>query len=413
MSEPSGSALGAGFDRARMHRERHDRLVGAAREAGFDAAVLLGQGNVGYSTGTRVVAADQARAIHRRPVALVATDGAAPHVWTWYPDGAPDWLPPEHVHPGVDLESDDGAQALLDALPSGAIAVDETTMPLRAALRDAGRAIVDVGSALGAAKAVKTPDELACIRHAQAINEAAIDALLPHVVPGVTGVELTGRFLEAIVGLGATNNNVDPIWQTMPSAIADGPWSATGDLVFPLSSDATPFAEGDVVWVDNGLAFEGYMSDYGHTWIVGHDPDARQRDQARRWRELVDTVLGVVRAGATARDLTRAALGVDPAGRRPWLPHLYLAHGSGTESAEPPFIGTDLGDAFDETVVLEAGNVIVLEPVIWDDAHAGFRAEQIVTVTDDGWLPLSHPSWAGWGLEVEPGLEAESGEGGS
>jgi len=168
--------------------------------------------------------------------------------------------------------------------------------------------------------------------------------------------------------------------------------------VFPLSADDRPFVEDDLVWVDNGLAYEGYMSDYGHTWVVGRDPDALQRDQARRWRDLVGAVLAVVRAGASARDLTRAAVeavGTASAGR-PWLPHLYLAHGSGTESAEPPFIGTDLGDEFDETIVLEAGNVIVLEPVIWDDGHGGFRAEQIVAVTATGWTPLSHLRWDGW-----------------
>ena len=46
--------------------------------------------------------------------------------------------------------------------------------------------------------------------------------------------------------------------------------------------------------------------------------------------------------------------------------------------------------AFDETVVLKPGNVLVLEPVIWDDGHSGFRAEDIVTVTDDGAEVLSN-----------------------
>ena len=385
-------------DLARMHRERHGRLVGSIRDQGFDAIMLLGQGNVSYATGTRVVASDQARAIHRRPLALVTADGEAPHVWTWYPDGVPAWLPPDRVHPGLDLECDDGARALLDALPAGRVGIDEVTMPVRTALRAADRDVGDAGPALAVAKGVKTSDELACIRRAQAINEAAIAALLPHVVPGVTGIELSGQFLESIFALGATANNVDPIWQAMPATIAEGPWSGTGGLVFPLSADDRPFVEDDLVWVDNGLAYEGYMSDYGHTWVVGRDPDALQRDQARRWRDLVGAVLAVVRAGASARDLTRAAVeavGTTSAGR-PWLPHLYLAHGSGTESAEPPFIGTDLGDEFDETIVLEAGNVIVLEPVIWDDGHGGFRAEQIVAVTATGWTPLSHLRWDGW-----------------
>jgi hypothetical protein len=32
----------------------------------------------------------------------------------------------------------------------------------------------------------------------------------------------------------------------------------------------------------------------------------------------------------------------------------------------------------------------VLEPVIWDDGAAGYRAEEVVAITDDGWAPLSN-----------------------
>ena len=215
-------------------------------------------------------------------------------------------------------------------------------------------------------------------------------------VPGTPATALTGRFLRRALELGASWNHVDPIWQVMPRAVADGPYSATGGVVFPTVTTSRPLARGDVVWVDNGLAYEGYMSDYGHTWLVGDTPDQHRRDQSRRWRDVVAATLAVTKPGATARDLTRAAIAAAGDGDRPWLPHLYLAHGSGTDSAEPPFVGTDLGDAFDESVVLESGMVMVLEPVIWDDGRGGFRAEQVVTVTDDGWRSLSELTWDDW-----------------
>jgi len=387
------------LDLERMRHDRHARLVEAMRTADVDASLLLGQSNVGYATAARVPASDQARAIHRRPLALVTADGEPPHLWTWYPEGAPD-LPDGHLHPGASLESDAGVRSLLDAIapwapPGARLAVDEVTMPLRAALRAEGRAVADATPALSAAKAQKTADELECVRRAQAINEAAIGDVRPAAAPGTPATALTGRFLRRALALGATWNNVDPIWQVMPSAVATGPHSATGGVVFPTVTTPRPLEHGDVVWVDNGLAYEGYMSDYGHTWLIGEAPDERRRDQARRWRDIVSATLAVTRPGATARDLTRAA--IDAAGgSRPWLPHLYLAHGSGTESAEPPFVGTDLGDAFDESVVLAPGMVIVLEPVVWDDGNAGFRAEQVIAVTDDGWTSLSTLDWDGW-----------------
>jgi len=56
-------------------------------------------------------------------------------------------------------------------------------------------------------------------------------------------------------------------------------------------------------------------------------------------------------------------------------------------------VGTDLGDEFDESVVLAPGNVLVLEPVIWDDGQSGFRAEEIVAVTEHGAEMLSSLSF--------------------
>jgi Xaa-Pro aminopeptidase len=75
--------------------------------------------------------------------------------------------------------------------------------------------------------------------------------------------------------------------------------------------------------------------------------------------------------------------------RVPWLPHLYLAHGIGVDSAEAPFIGTDLGSDFDAGIVLEPGMVFVLEPIAWSDGTGGYRGEEIVAVTADGYELLS------------------------
>jgi len=66
-----------------------------------------------------------------------------------------------------------------------------------------------------------------------------------------------------------------------------------------------------------------------------------------------------------------------------------VAHGTGTDSAEGPLVGTDLGIEFDETVVLAPGMVVVLEPVIWDDGAAGYRGEEILAVTESGYAMLS------------------------
>jgi len=48
----------------------------------------------------------------------------------------------------------------------------------------------------------------------------------------------------------------------------------------------------------------------------------------------------------SALELGRAAIAAND-GVKPWMEHFYLAHGIGTDSAEMPLIGTDLGEAFD------------------------------------------------------------------
>jgi Xaa-Pro aminopeptidase len=107
----------------------------------------------------------------------------------------------------------------------------------------------------------------------------------------------------------------------------------------------------------------------------------------------MEAVLGALRPRATAGDLCRAAsaVGVDAgpwSEGRPWLAHFYLAHGVGIESAEMPLVGTDLGAAFDDALVLAPGMVLVLEPVAWREGVGGYRSEEIVAVTDAGWSHL-------------------------
>jgi Xaa-Pro aminopeptidase len=376
-----------------MRRERLAKLTDALRDAGASCALLLGQSNIAYATGAVAQAADHARAAHQRMVALVPADGTPPLLFTAFPEGAPPELPADHVHDAVAVEWPAGCAALLDAVPDGPIVLDEFTMPLHAVLKE--REILSATTVLSAIKQIKTPDELECIRRAQSINEHAMLDVEKLLAPGVRDTELSACFLQRIFELGASSNTVDPIFQVMPPTIAEGPFTSTGDVVFPTPTVNRVLADGDVVWVDAGLNYCGYQSDFGRTWRVGGDPTARQRDQFRRWREVIDRVLEVVQPGATAADLTRAAGEVD--GRRPWLPHLYLAHGTGTDSAEPLFVGTDLGPEFDASSVLAPGMVLVLEPVIWHDGDAGYRAEEILAVTETGYRMLSDHHYEPYG----------------
>ena len=130
----------------------------------------------------------------------------------------------------------------------------------------------------------------------------------------------------------------------MPAHRDGGPRTSTGHVAFPTGVDNPVFAEGDLVWVDAGVGFCGYMSDFGRTWVAGRDPNPAEQSLFDRWMAVLEASLAVVRPGATLGDIGRAARAVEPE-ETPWLPQFYLAHGTGLESAEMPMIGTDLGPA--------------------------------------------------------------------
>jgi len=388
-------------DLARMRADRHARLVAEMGRQGVDAVVLSGSGAVSYAVGAATPATDSGRSLLGHPVAVVLAGDAHPHLFTPFPEGAPSGLPADHVHGGLCPDDEEGsatlARFLAGAVPSGAqVAFDDLPHPLRARVGPGSAMPVQPRSAsavLGPARIAKTPDELACIRRAQRINEQAMSDVQILLRPGVRQSDLTACFLRRVFELGATANCLDPIWQPMPRSLGEGPWTTHGGVAFPVPSSDAFLREGDVIWVDTGISYEGYASDFGRTWIVGADPrpSARQEAQFELWRAVMDAVLGACRPGATGGDLCRAATGA-AGGVRPWIEHFYLAHGVGTESAEMPLIGTDLGEAFDESTVLAPGMVLVLEPVVWDDGAGGYRSEDVFAVTDDGWAPLSgHP----------------------
>jgi Xaa-Pro aminopeptidase len=390
----SGTAIPPRPDLARMHRQRHDRLQEHMVAAGLDGLVLLGASAVSYATGALMPGVDSSHGAQARPIALVVAGTSAAHLYTPYPEGVPPELDPILVHPPLYVDLDDGMPALAAAIdevfPSTArLACDELTHALLRSFPE--RKFASAAAVLSAAKISKTPDELACIRAAQRINELAMWDVQQALRPGLRQTDLSALFLQRIFDLGATANAVDPIWQVMPATRAAGPWTTHGDLAFPLPSTDRFVRHGDVIWVDSGLTYQGYASDFGRTWIVGAGPSPRQQAQFDRWFEVVAAVLACCRPGVTALELGRAAIAAN-GGVKPWIEHFYLAHGVGTDSAEMPLIGTDLGSSFDESLVLRPGMVLVLEPVIWDDGAAGYRSEEIVAITDEGWVALSgHP----------------------
>jgi Xaa-Pro aminopeptidase len=393
-------------DRARMYRESGARLRAAMADNGVDALILLGNGNVVYCTGASWPLLDAGLSHVERPVAIVLADDEHPHLFMPMREGSlsETEVPADHVHGPLYLEFDEGvehfAKVLADLLPAGAtVAVDELTGAMRRAqarLFPSGPPS-DAAQVIGPAKLVKTGDQISCVRHACRITEEAMVDVQKSLAPGVRQIDLSAAFVRRAFELGATANMLEAIWQVMPTTKTSGAvWTTTGDLALPLLTTERELARGDVLWTDVSITYNGYCSDFGRTWLVGDEPSDRQHAQYQKWREILDAVLTVTKAGATSGDLARAGIAAN-GGKKPWLPHFYLGHGIGTNPAEMPMIGTDLGQEFDDNFVFPAGMLLVLEPVVWEDGTGGYRSEEIVVITEDGNTRITDYPYAPYG----------------
>jgi Xaa-Pro aminopeptidase len=134
---------------------------------------------------------------------------------------------------------------------------------------------------------------------------------------------------------------------------------------------------GDLVLLDFGAAFEGYLADTTRMAVVG-DPTPRQIEIHGLVLEAHDAAIKAVRAGVTTGDVDSAAREViAAAGFGEYFFH-RIGHGLGREAHEDPSL--DPGSA----TVLEPGMVFTIEPGIYIHGWGGVRIEDDVVVEAGG-----------------------------
>jgi Xaa-Pro dipeptidase len=286
------------LDLARMRTARVAKIQAEMEREGLDALYLLTSGNVLYAGGAWMLAADNGRAAFERTTTLIVRGDDHPHVFTPYPEGAPPELPRDHLHPPMWHDTDAGieglARTLVDTLggaDSRRLALDDYTAPMWFGLPKllAPLELANATPLITACRLHKTPDELECMRRSWQINEGATYAAEQALRPGIRLTDLTAVYFRRFFELGGTCNFLDPVWQTMPERIADGPWSTNGDVPFALVTADHLLTHGDVVWTDTVSGYEGYASDVGRTWVVG-PPSRKLRDLFARWKDIIDPV---------------------------------------------------------------------------------------------------------------------------
>ncbi len=221
-------------------------------------------------------------------------------------------------------------------------------------------------------KAVKDAAALKAIRQAQAISETVFEEVLALITPGISEQELAAEIVYRHLRRGAERMAFDPI-------VASGPNSALPHA----RPTKRRLRRGDVVVLDFGCYVDGYASDMTRTVVLGPVQD----EVAHVYQCVVaaqEAALAKARSGISAAELDQAArAALKAAGLEKYFTH-SLGHGVGLEVHEWPRI------AAQNEAALPSGVVITIEPGVYLPERFGVRLEDLIVLTPEGYLNLTH-----------------------
>lgn len=215
-------------------------------------------------------------------------------------------------------------------------------------------------------RCVKSEEEMAEIRAAQAITDKTFIHMLDLIKPGVSEKDLQLELDYYMLRNGATGLAFETI-------LAAG---ANGSMPHAVPSDNV-IKEGDFVTMDFGAAHNGYCSDMTRTVAVGKITE----EQEKVYNLVLDAQLAAidaVRAGVPCNSIDKVARDmIYGAGYEGRFGH-GLGHSLGLEIHENPRFSMLCSD------ITEVGTVMSVEPGIYLDGRFGVRIEDIVMITENG-----------------------------
>jgi len=157
---------------------------------------------------------------------------------------------------------------------------------------------VDATALVNWQRAVKSDEEIACIRKAAAISEKIVDGLLERVEPGVPKNEVVAEiFRDAIRGTPEAWGDYPAIVPLLPSG---------SDAAAPhLTWDGRPFADGEATFFEISGCYRRYHAPLCRTLFLGKPPQFLL-DAEKALTEGLEAGLEAARAGNRACDIANA-----------------------------------------------------------------------------------------------------------
>ena len=225
----------------------------------------------------------------------------------------------------------------------------------------------DASDVLSGLRLRKDKTEVDAMRGAVKIAQNALEATIPMIKVGMTEKELASELVMQLLRQGS-----DP---EMPFApiVSGGPNAANPHA----SPSDRKLQVGDLLVVDWGAAYEGYISDLTRTFAVGEVDDEYQKIH-----KIVQEANAAGRAagkpGVPCAAVDKAARDViEQAGYGVYFTH-RTGHGIGMEGHEEPYMRGD------NMQLLEPGMAFTVEPGIYLPNRNGVRIEDNVVITETG-----------------------------
>jgi Xaa-Pro dipeptidase len=382
-----------GIDQVRLRRYRLDRIRTELRRRDCAAGLFADAINVRYATGSRNMQVWTLRNPAR--YVFVATEGpvvmfefaGCHHLvreievideirtatgWFYFTSG-----------PRIPEKANRWAAEIADlVLQYGSgnrrLAVDRINPEGAVALLGHGISVQEGNQVAELARAIKSADEIACLREAIAVCETGLARVRQSLVPGISENALWAILHEANIAGGGEYIET----RLLSSGARSNPWFQ--------EASAKQIEAGDLVALDTDLIGpHGYFADMSRTFHCGDQrPSGRQRDLYALAYEQIHTNFELLRPGNTFREISEKSWAMPGQ----FVEHRYmsLVHGAGL-CGEYPYIPYPQDFALKGYDGEIAENMtLCVESFIGDEAGGeGVKLEQLVHVGPNGAVPLT------------------------
>jgi len=251
-------------------------------------------------------------------------------------------------------------------------------------LAEAGFIIVPVKSPFRKMRSLKRQEELEAIRYAQRAGEKAMEAAIA-LIAGAEEKEGMLYFKGEILTGAKVNSAIDHTLLDFGCEAEETIVSCGGDTANPHGTTEGPLRANAPIILDifPRSKKKRYFADMTRTVLRG-EASEKLKAMYETVLEAQEKALGMVKPGMQASEIHNAVCNLFEAkgyhtyrsGSKAGFTH-STGHGVGLDVHELPGVG-------ESSFILEAGNVITIEPGLYYPGIGGIRLEDMVLVTEKG-----------------------------